>query len=173
MNNRAFSPSLRLSATLLLVGQLLYIVVTQFHADGDANNHPAVFAEYAGSGIWTAVHLGQFATMAILSRTRSRGGSSGRAVTKLIGSVRKLPAPAESLKLIGIGAPKRELFPISRSLAMWQPNSKTFGIPGTGGIKRRKLRLLAVTKRADLLGAEQIVSSTRQLDAPNGAPKRK
>ena len=26
--------SLRLWATLLLVGQLLYIVVTQFHADG-------------------------------------------------------------------------------------------------------------------------------------------
>src|SRR5438067_9042808 len=58
--------SLRLSATLLLVGQLLYIVVTQFHADGEANNHPAVFAEYAGNGIWTAVHLGQFAGMAIL-----------------------------------------------------------------------------------------------------------
>lgn len=57
--------SLRLSATLLLVGQLLYIVVTQFHADGDANNHPAVFAEYAGSGIWTVIHLGQFAGMAI------------------------------------------------------------------------------------------------------------
>ncbi|MFG2558398.1 DUF4386 family protein [Streptomyces sp. NPDC048496] len=57
--------SLRLSATLLLVGQLLYIAVTQFHADGDANNHPAVFAEYAGSGIWTVVHLGQFAGMAI------------------------------------------------------------------------------------------------------------
>src|ERR687885_1246921 len=58
--------SLRLSATLLLVGQLLYIVVTQFHADGPANNHPVVFAEYARSGIWTAVHLGQFAAMAIL-----------------------------------------------------------------------------------------------------------
>ena len=58
--------SLRLSATLLLVGQLLYIVVTQFHADGGANNHPVVFAEYVGSGIWTAVHLGQFAGMAIL-----------------------------------------------------------------------------------------------------------
>ncbi|MEW2490055.1 DUF4386 family protein [Streptomyces sp. NPDC048411] len=57
--------SLRLSATLLLLGQLLYIVVTQFHADGDANNHPAVFAGYAGSGIWTVVHLGQFAGMAI------------------------------------------------------------------------------------------------------------
>jgi hypothetical protein len=67
MNNRTFDrTSLRLSATLLLVGQLLYIVVTQFHADGDANNHPAAFAEYAGSGIWTAVHLGQFAGMAIL-----------------------------------------------------------------------------------------------------------
>jgi uncharacterized membrane protein YraQ (UPF0718 family) len=57
--------SLRLSATLLLVGQLLYIVVTQFHADGEANNHPAVFAEYAGSGIWTAVHVAQFACMGI------------------------------------------------------------------------------------------------------------
>jgi hypothetical protein len=58
--------SLRLSATLLLVGQLLYIVITQFHADGPANDHPAVFAEYAASGIWTAVHLGQFVGMAIL-----------------------------------------------------------------------------------------------------------
>jgi hypothetical protein len=68
MNNTTFSPctSLRLSASLLLVGQLLYIVVIQFHADGDANNHLAVFAEYAGNGIWTAVHLGQFASMAIL-----------------------------------------------------------------------------------------------------------
>jgi hypothetical protein len=68
MNNRTVSArtSLRLSAWLLLVGQLLYIVVTQFHAGGDANNHPAVFAEYAGNGIWTAMHLGQFASMAIL-----------------------------------------------------------------------------------------------------------
>jgi hypothetical protein len=58
--------SLRLSATLLLAGQLLYIVITQFHAGGDANNHPAIFAEYARNGIWKAVHLGQFASMAIL-----------------------------------------------------------------------------------------------------------
>jgi hypothetical protein len=65
MNHRTFDrTSLPLSATLL--GQLLYIVVTQFHADGDANKHPAVFAEYAGSRIWTAVHLGQFAGMVIL-----------------------------------------------------------------------------------------------------------
>jgi hypothetical protein len=59
-------PALRLSAALLLSGQLLYILVTQFHADGEANNHPAVFAEYARSGTWTAVHVGQFAAMAIL-----------------------------------------------------------------------------------------------------------
>ena len=66
MNNSTLSPSLRLSATLLLVGQLLYIVVTQFHTGGEANNHPDIFAAYAGSGIWTAVHVGQFAAMAIL-----------------------------------------------------------------------------------------------------------
>ena len=66
MSDRTVSPSLRLSATLLLVGQLLYIVVTQFHTGGDANDHPAIFAAYAGSEIWTAVHVGQFAAMAIL-----------------------------------------------------------------------------------------------------------
>jgi hypothetical protein len=66
MDNRTLGSSLRLSATLLLVGQLLYIVTTQFHADGPANNHPVVFAEYARSGSWTAVHVGQFAAMAIL-----------------------------------------------------------------------------------------------------------
>lgn len=58
--------SLRLSAALLLAGQLLYIGVTLLHAGGDANDHTTVFAAYAGSGIWTAVHLGQFACMAIL-----------------------------------------------------------------------------------------------------------
>jgi hypothetical protein len=59
-------PSLRRSAALLLAGQLLYILVTQFHAGGDANNHPAIFAAYAGSGIWKGVHVAQFASMAIL-----------------------------------------------------------------------------------------------------------
>ena len=66
MNNSTLRQSLRLSATLLLVGQLLYIVVTQFHTGGDANHHPAIFAAYAGSETWTAVHVGQFAAMAIL-----------------------------------------------------------------------------------------------------------
>jgi hypothetical protein len=66
MSNSTVRSSLRLSATLLLVGQLLYIVITQFHTGGDANDHPAIFAAYAGSGIWTAVHVGQFAAMAIV-----------------------------------------------------------------------------------------------------------
>jgi hypothetical protein len=67
MNDRRSNrTSLRLSATLLLVGQVLYIVITQLHAGGDANNHPAIFAAYASSGIWTAVHVGQFAATAIL-----------------------------------------------------------------------------------------------------------
>jgi uncharacterized protein DUF4386 len=67
MNQRTLDrASLRLPAGLLLAGQLLYIVITQFHADGVANDHPAVFAEYARSGIWTGVHVGQFAATAIL-----------------------------------------------------------------------------------------------------------
>lgn len=47
-------------ATLLLAGQLLYILVTQFHTGGEANNHPAIFAAYARSDSWKAVHVGQF-----------------------------------------------------------------------------------------------------------------
>jgi hypothetical protein len=58
--------SVRMSAALLLAGQVLYIVVTQFHAGGDANDHPAIFAAYAGNGIWKAVHVGQFVCAAIL-----------------------------------------------------------------------------------------------------------
>jgi len=67
MNSGTFDrTSLRLSSMLLLGGQLLYIVVTLFHAGGDANNHHAIFATYAANAIWTAVHLGQFVAMAIL-----------------------------------------------------------------------------------------------------------
>ena len=58
--------SLRLSATLLLLGQFLYVVVTLFHTGGDANNHPVIFAAYAGSGAWTGVHVAQFVCVALL-----------------------------------------------------------------------------------------------------------
>src|SRR6476620_1007622 len=59
--------ALRLSATLLFVGDLLSLVVGIFHPGcEEPNNHPAVFAEYAASATWTAVHLGQFVGMAIV-----------------------------------------------------------------------------------------------------------
>lgn len=51
---------------LLLTGQILYIVVTRFHAGGDANDHHAIFAHYAEDGIWSIVHAGQFTGMAML-----------------------------------------------------------------------------------------------------------
>ena len=58
--------ALRLAATLLLAGQLSYVLVTQLHAGGDANDHPAIFRSYAGSGDWKAVHVGQFLAMVVL-----------------------------------------------------------------------------------------------------------
>jgi hypothetical protein len=58
--------SLRLAATLLLTGQLLYVVITLLHTGGEANDHPAIFAAYAASDLWTGVHVAQFACMAIM-----------------------------------------------------------------------------------------------------------
>jgi len=66
MNGETDRRSLRLPATLLLVGQVLYVLVTQLHADGPANNHAVVFAEYAANDIWTAVHVAQFVSISIL-----------------------------------------------------------------------------------------------------------
>ena len=58
---------LRLSATLLFIGLLVYFVVNFLHPHREnPNNHPAVFAEYAHSAVWTAVHLGQFVGTAVL-----------------------------------------------------------------------------------------------------------
>src|SRR6059036_2978520 len=52
---------------LLFIGVLLSAVAGIFHpAREKANNHMAVFAEYASSGNWTAIHLGQFAGMAVI-----------------------------------------------------------------------------------------------------------
>lgn len=66
MNNSSLRQSLRLSATLLLLGQVLYIVITLFHTGGEANNHPAIFAAYAASGSWVVDHIGQFGAMALM-----------------------------------------------------------------------------------------------------------
>lgn len=69
MKNIDFSdqrPLLRLSAILLLGGQLLMILSTVLHAEGDANDHHAIFATYEASANWKGVHLGQSAGMALL-----------------------------------------------------------------------------------------------------------
>jgi hypothetical protein len=59
--------ALRFAAGLLLAGVVLSVAAGVFHPDREpANDHPAVFAEYAASADWTAVHLGQFAGMAVL-----------------------------------------------------------------------------------------------------------
>ena len=58
--------ALRLSALLLVLGFFFHVVVGLLHPDGPANDHRVVFAEYAGSAAWTAVHLGQFAGMAVI-----------------------------------------------------------------------------------------------------------
>jgi hypothetical protein len=54
--------TLRTGSTLLLGGLVAEYVVTAFHAAHEnPNDHHAVFAEYAASDNWIAVHLGQFA----------------------------------------------------------------------------------------------------------------
>src|SRR6266487_334079 len=58
---------LRLSATLLFVGVLFSLLVGLLHPSREnPNNHTAVFAEYANSADWTAVHLGQFVGIAVI-----------------------------------------------------------------------------------------------------------
>ncbi|MFC4786380.1 hypothetical protein ACT8ZV_18030 [Nocardioides sp. MAHUQ-72] len=65
-SHQAARPALRLAARLLLAGQLLFILVTQFHTGGDANDHHSIFAAYAHSGDWKGVHALQFAAVAVL-----------------------------------------------------------------------------------------------------------
>ena len=51
----------RVGATLVAIGEIVYIVAGSLHAGhGDPNDHAAVFADYAASASWTMVHLGQF-----------------------------------------------------------------------------------------------------------------
>src|SRR5438445_12509481 len=56
---------LRLSATLVFIGLFVFEVVSLLHAAG-ANDHIAAFTNYAASGDWAAVHLGEFVSTAVL-----------------------------------------------------------------------------------------------------------
>ncbi|MET8682517.1 hypothetical protein ABZW18_34460 [Streptomyces sp. NPDC004647] len=51
---------LTIAGGLMVVGLLLNVVMTAIHPAGEENDHPAIFTEYADSGAWVAIHLGQF-----------------------------------------------------------------------------------------------------------------
>jgi hypothetical protein len=64
---RADRKAVFLSAVLVLSSFIAYAIATAYHPGGvDANNHPAVFAQYANSSGWTADHLGWFVESALL-----------------------------------------------------------------------------------------------------------
>jgi hypothetical protein len=56
---------LRLSATLVFIGLLVFEVASLLHPPG-ANDHQAAFTAYANSSSWAAIHLSQFVCMAVL-----------------------------------------------------------------------------------------------------------
>jgi hypothetical protein len=59
--------SVRLAAVLLLAGVVVTAIAGFLHVEGaDANDHQSIFAIYAASQSWTAVHLGQFIGMVII-----------------------------------------------------------------------------------------------------------
>src|SRR3954451_17928024 len=59
--------AMRLSALLLVAGELLSVVAGIFNpARENTNDHQVVFAEYAASTQSTTIHLGQFVGIAAL-----------------------------------------------------------------------------------------------------------
>jgi hypothetical protein len=59
--------ALRLAAVILLLGALVFLAAGFLHPSREpANNHAAVFIEYAGSAQWTNIHLGQFVGMLVM-----------------------------------------------------------------------------------------------------------
>jgi len=88
MRGNATSPSdaalLRIGAVAGIAGLLLQVVMDELHpGHADPNDSRAAFAEYARSGIWTAVHIGQFAgtlliALALLALARALSRQGGR-----------------------------------------------------------------------------------------------
>jgi hypothetical protein len=60
--------SVRLAAVLLVAGVLVTAIAGFLYPEGaNANDHSTIFAIYAASRSWTAVHLGQFIGMMIIT----------------------------------------------------------------------------------------------------------
>jgi hypothetical protein len=67
-DGRVERDSMRLAAILLLAGVVVTTIAGFLHAEGpDPNDHQTIFAIYAASQSWTAVHLGQFLGMVIIT----------------------------------------------------------------------------------------------------------
>ena len=56
---------LKLAGSLMLGGFLTFTIATQFHAHGHEDDHAVIFAKYAESHAWAAVHFAQFAGVLI------------------------------------------------------------------------------------------------------------
>jgi hypothetical protein len=87
-------PLLRMGSIAFIAGVVIVIVSTMLHPSReDPANHPLVFMEYANSGSWVAVHLGQFAGgivvfgggFGVLHSLLVRSGSSITSVLSWIG----------------------------------------------------------------------------------------
>lgn len=76
--------ALAVAGALLVGGLVVNAAFTLAHPSGDEDDHEAIFAEYAASDAWVAVHLGQFvgvllalAGLLVLYRVmRARGGAT-------------------------------------------------------------------------------------------------
>jgi hypothetical protein len=87
--------ALRLSALLLVTGELVSFLMGNMHPGKVfANDHHAVFAEYAESTTWTAIHLGQFAGMALIIA----------GLVALFYALRLRPGAAGWISRFGVGA---------------------------------------------------------------------
>jgi hypothetical protein len=58
--------ALRLAATLVATGAVLVTIVVQYLHPGGGGTEAATLANFAASGDWTAIHLGQFVGMALI-----------------------------------------------------------------------------------------------------------
>src|SRR5215218_7449214 len=56
----------RLAGGLLVGGLLLTLLASHEHPAGDDDNYPVIFAKYAKSNDWVAVHLVQFAAVLLV-----------------------------------------------------------------------------------------------------------
>jgi hypothetical protein len=58
--------ALRLAATLVATGAVLVTIIVKFLHPGGGATEEATLANFAASGDWTAIHLGQFVGMALI-----------------------------------------------------------------------------------------------------------